>query len=58
MTFIAALFALTCLWSLLSGRAYWLQRTVRRQAEPVRYWCCVAICAVMTLLFLALGPVR
>jgi hypothetical protein len=58
MTFIAALWAAALMWALVSGQAIWLQRKVERAKQPWRYWLSVGICALMTVLFLSIGPVR
>lgn len=58
MLFIAALWGVALAWALLSGQATWLGGRVSRSSEPARYWLSVALCALMALVFLALGPVR
>ncbi len=58
MTFMASIFGVALAWALLSGQATWLRRQVSRSSEPVQYWVSVALCALMALAFLSLGPVR
>lgn len=58
MSMLAVLFAIPVLWALVSGRAYWINRTVTRDEDPWRYWTSVAACAAIAWMLMSLGPVR
>ncbi len=58
MEFIALIWGIALVWSLVTGQARSIGGTVTRREQPLRYWISVAIYAAFTWLFLAIGLMR